>query len=58
MVGHLLRHSNRVTILIEGMIEGRSRRGRISEENMDEIKGGRKYVEIKRLASTPTSGLS
>ena len=41
MVGHLLRNSS----LMKGMIEG----PRV--EYTDEIKGGRKYVVIKRLSS-------
>ena len=49
MVGHLLHHSNWFTMLIEGIIDGCSGRGRPRQEYVDEIKGGRKYVVIKRL---------
>lgn len=51
MVGHLLYHSNWFTILIEGIIEGRSGKRKPSQDHMDEIEGGRRNVVIKRLSS-------
>ena len=51
MVGHVLRHSNWLNTLVEGMTEGRGGRGKPRQVYMDGAKEGRRYVAIKRLST-------
>lgn len=61
--GHLLHHSNWFTALIKGMIEGHRGKGRPRQKYIDEIKGERKYTELRgclwigRNCKPPISGL-
>lgn len=56
LIGYLLRHSNWFTTLIEEITEGRSGREKPRQKYMDEIKGVKKYVEIRK-GNPPTSEL-
>ena len=52
-IGHLLRHDNNITSIIEGMIEGKLQRGRKRVQYFDAVKrysDMTTYTQVKQLA--------
>jgi len=49
-IGHILRGNGLLKDIMEGKFEGRRPRGRKRKSMLDDLKGGRTYQEMKRVA--------
>ena len=53
-IGHILRGNGLLKDIMEGKFEGRRPRGRKRKSMLDDLKGGRTYQEMKRVAMNRT----